>query len=196
MGTRNKKLQFPSTNPVASRVLSAFELPVRRIHRESVTTFFTLWPNEVHCFVCAQAWRRSGLRDGRWFWQWDSKRPVSWRRIFLIALVGGLGVRILLGQFVHRGRLRGFFWPPPSAPSIGRMRLAEMQRSRLLCSAACLGRFAAFGEEIAYRGYLLTRAADNRREIDFSLPGLGIVFVSILFGVRGIIIKKGSSGNH
>ena len=51
--------------------------------------------------------------------------------------------------------------------------------------------FAAFGEEIAYRGYLLTRAADigNR-----SAPAywIGIVLVSILFGYGHYY--KGPSG--
>jgi len=47
--------------------------------------------------------------------------------------------------------------------------------------------FAAFGEEIAYRGYLLTRAADigGRSKLAY---WLGIVFVSICLGT-GIIIK-------
>jgi membrane protease YdiL (CAAX protease family) len=41
--------------------------------------------------------------------------------------------------------------------------------------------FAAFGEEIAYRGYLLTRAAD----LGFRSPAaywIGMIFVSVLFG--------------
>ena len=41
--------------------------------------------------------------------------------------------------------------------------------------------FAAFGEEIAYRGYLLTRAADIGGR-STNAYWLGIVFVSILFG--------------
>jgi membrane protease YdiL (CAAX protease family) len=47
--------------------------------------------------------------------------------------------------------------------------------------------FAAFGEEIAYRGYLLTRAVDIGRR---SVAGywIGIVLVSILF-FTGIITK-------
>jgi len=47
--------------------------------------------------------------------------------------------------------------------------------------------FAAFGEEIVYRGYLLKREAD----IGGRSPGaywMGIVLVSILFGY-GIITK-------
>ena len=51
--------------------------------------------------------------------------------------------------------------------------------------------FAAFGEEIAYRGYLLTRAADIGRR-STTAYWLGIVFVSILFGYGHYY--KGPSG--
>ncbi len=51
--------------------------------------------------------------------------------------------------------------------------------------------FAAFGEEIAYRGYLLTRAADIGKRSPMAY-WLGIVFVSILFGYGHYY--KGPSG--
>jgi CAAX protease family protein len=41
--------------------------------------------------------------------------------------------------------------------------------------------FAAFAEEIAYRGYLLTRAAEIGRQTTAAY-WIGIVFVSVLFG--------------
>jgi len=41
--------------------------------------------------------------------------------------------------------------------------------------------FAAFGEEIAYRGYLLTRAAEIGRQTTAAY-WVGIVFISVLFG--------------
>jgi membrane protease YdiL (CAAX protease family) len=51
--------------------------------------------------------------------------------------------------------------------------------------------FAALGEEIAYRGYLLTRAADiGRRSV--AAYWIGIVLVSILFGYGHYY--KGASG--
>ena len=51
--------------------------------------------------------------------------------------------------------------------------------------------FAAFGEEIAYRGYLLTRAADIGYR-STTAYWIGIVFVSILFGYGHYY--KGPSG--
>ena len=41
--------------------------------------------------------------------------------------------------------------------------------------------FAAFGEEIAYRGYLLTRAAEIGRQTTAPY-WVGIVLISVLFG--------------
>jgi membrane protease YdiL (CAAX protease family) len=51
--------------------------------------------------------------------------------------------------------------------------------------------FAAFGEEIAYRGYLLTRAADLGKR-STAAYWFGIVLVSILFGYGHYY--KGPSG--
>ncbi|MGH8174474.1 MAG: CPBP family intramembrane glutamic endopeptidase, partial [Rhodanobacteraceae bacterium] len=51
--------------------------------------------------------------------------------------------------------------------------------------------FAAFGEEISYRGYLLTRAADLGKRSTLAY-WIGIVFVSILFGYGHYY--KGPSG--
>ena len=51
--------------------------------------------------------------------------------------------------------------------------------------------FAAFGEEISYRGYLLTRAADIGSR-PTAAYWLGIVLVSVLFGYGHYY--KGASG--
>jgi membrane protease YdiL (CAAX protease family) len=100
------------------------------------------------------------LRDGSWS-AMGLKRPASWRRILLIALVAAI-LRILLGQFLIEP-LTGFFWPKTSA----------------------------FGEEVAYRGYLVTRAADIGRR-SAAAYWIGIVLVSILFGYGHYY--KGASG--
>jgi membrane protease YdiL (CAAX protease family) len=50
-----------------------------------------------------------------------------------------------------------------------------------LLSLVIIWTFAAFGEELSYRGYLLTRAADifGRSRIGYIF---GVMFVAILFG--------------
>jgi membrane protease YdiL (CAAX protease family) len=84
------------------------------------------------------------------------KRPASWRHIVLIALAAAV-LRILLGQFVIEP-VTGVFWPTSAAPELAN----EITGNAKLALLALLivWTFAAFGEEIAYRGYLLTRAAD------------------------------------
>ena len=111
-------------------------------------------PNEVPIlFVLGLISLR--VRDGGWGviglgW------PVSWRRTLLFALAAA-AVRILLGQFVV-DPLTAHFWPAAIAPSgINEIAGHAMVALRWLL---IVWTFAAFGEEIGYRGYLVTRAAD------------------------------------
>jgi hypothetical protein len=178
------KPPFPSTNPGASRALSAFELLFGAFIVIGHNVFHIV-PNEVIVlFVIglASIW----LRGDRWS-AMGFTRPVSWRRIFLIALVAA-GARILLGQFVIEP-VTGFFWPSPTAPALAN-EIGGNAKVALL-ALVLVWTFAAFGEEIAYRGYLLTRAADigGRSKLAY---WFGIVFVSILFGYGHYY--KGPSG--
>jgi len=178
------KTPFPSANPSVSRTLSAFELLLGAgiVIGHNV---FHIVPNEVVVLFIlglASIWLRDGRLSSMGF-----KRPVSWRRILIIALAAA-AVRIALGQFVIEP-LTGFFWPPPTAPELandigGNAKMA-------LLALLLVWTFAAFGEEIAYRGYLLTRAADIGRR-STAAYWIGIVFVSILFGYGHFY--KGPSG--
>ncbi len=175
---------FPSTNPFASRTLSAFELLFGAFIVIGHNVFHIV-PNEVIVlFVLglASIW----LRDGR-LSSMGLKRPASWRRIFLIALVAA-GARIFLGQFVIEP-ITGFFWPPPSAPALANEIAGNVKMA--LFALLLVWTFAAFGEEIAYRGYLLTRAAEIGGRSTMAY-WLGIVLVSILFGYGHYY--KGPSG--
>jgi membrane protease YdiL (CAAX protease family) len=165
---------YPSTNPFASRALSAFELLFGGFIVIGHNVFHIV-PNEV-IILSLLGLLSVRLRDGGWS-AMGFKRPASWRRIFLIALLAA-GVRILLGQFVIEP-LTGFFWPAPNAPALANEITGNAKIA--LLALFLVWTFAAFGEEIAYRGYLLTRAADigGRTTIAY---WLGIVFVSILFG--------------
>jgi len=175
---------YPSTNPLASRALSAFELLLGAFIVIGHNVF-RIVPNEV-VVLSVLGLVSVRLRDGGWS-AMGFKRPASWRRIFLIALVAA-GVRILLGQFVIEP-VTGFFWPAPIAPALAK----EITGNAKIALLALLfvWTFAAFGEEIAYRGYLLTRAADIGRRSKLAY-WLGIVFVSILFGYGHYY--KGPSG--
>jgi membrane protease YdiL (CAAX protease family) len=126
------------------------------------------------------------LRDGSWS-SMGFKRPASWQRLLLIALAAA-AVRILLGQFLIEP-VTGLFWPKPTAPAL----VNEISGNAKMALFALLlvWTFAAFGEEIAYRGYLLTRAADLGKR-SAAAYWIGIVLVSILFGYGHYY--KGASG--
>jgi membrane protease YdiL (CAAX protease family) len=142
-------------------------------------------PNEVPIlFVIGLISLR--VRDGGWG-VIGLRRPVSWRRTVLIALAAA-AARILLGQFVT-DPLTAHYWPPSIAPSgvneiLGHGWVAL--RWLLL-----VWTFAAFGEEISYRGYLVTRAADvgARSKVSY---WIAVLLVSVLFGYGHFY--KGPSG--
>jgi len=178
------RLPFPSQSPLASRALSAFEFcfGVFIVIGHNV---FHIVPNEV-IVLCVIGLISIRLRDGNWS-AMGFKRPASWRRILLIAL-GAAILRILLGQFLVEP-VTGFFWPKPIAPALANEITGNIKIA--LIALLLVWTFAAFGEEIAYRGYLLTRAADiGRRSI--AAYWIGIVLVSILFGYGHYY--KGASG--
>ena len=95
---------FPSTNPFASRTLSAFELLFGAFIVIGHNVFHVV-PNEV-VVLCALGLLSVRLRDGGWS-AIGFARPASWRRIVVIALTAA-GGRILLGQFVIEP-VTGFF---------------------------------------------------------------------------------------
>jgi CAAX protease family protein len=142
-------------------------------------------PNEVPIlFVLGLISLR--VRDGGWG-AMGLGWPVSWRRTVLFALAAA-AVRILLGQFVI-DPLTAHFWPAAVGPS-GFDKIAGhwMMALRWLL---IIWTFAAFGEEIGYRGYLVTRAADagGRSKIAY---WAAVVAVSVLFGFGHYY--KGPSG--
>src|SRR5437764_11099920 len=186
------EVPFPSTNPLVSRALSAFELLFGGFIVIGHNVF-RIVPNEV-IVLCALGLVSVRLRDGGWS-AMGFTRAASWRRIFLIALATA-GVRILLGQFVIEP-VTGFFWPAPTAPALANEITGNVKIAAL--ALLVVWTFAAFGEEIAYRGYLLTRAADIGRK-SVAAYWIGIVLVSILFGYghyyKGVpgVIDSGVAG--
>jgi hypothetical protein len=126
------------------------------------------------------------LRSGGWQ-AVGLGRPQSWRRVILIALAAA-ALRILLGEFVV-DPLTARFWPPAVAPAGSEAITGDVKTA--LMWLGLVWTWAAFGEEIAYRGYLLTRAADlgNRSPAAY---WKGVVLVAVLFGIGHYY--KGPSG--
>jgi membrane protease YdiL (CAAX protease family) len=181
---RETETPYPSANPFASRALSAFELLFGAFIVIGHNVFHIV-PNEV-IVLSLLGLLSLRLRDGGWS-AMGFKRPASWRRIFLIALVAA-GVRLFLGQFVIEP-ITGFFWPAATAPALANEITGNAKIA--LLALLLVWTFAAFGEEIAYRGYLLTRAADIGKK-STAAYWLGILLVSVLFGYGHYY--KGPSG--
>jgi membrane protease YdiL (CAAX protease family) len=175
---------FPSGNPPASRALSAFEFCFGAFIVIGHNIFHVV-PNEV-IILSLLGLISIRLRDGTWS-AMGFKRPASWQRILLIA-VAAAAVRILIGQFLIEP-VSGWFWPKPTAPALANEISGNAKMA--LLALLLVWTFAAFGEEIAYRGYLLTRAADIGRR-SAAAYWIGIVLVSILFGYGHYY--KGASG--
>jgi membrane protease YdiL (CAAX protease family) len=178
------EIPFPSHNPAASRALSALELLLGAFIVIGHNVF-RIVPNEV-IILFALGLVSIRLRDGS-LSAMGFKRPGSWRRIFLIA-VAAAALRIILGQFVVEP-ITGRFWPAPIAPAFANEINGNIKVA--LVALLVVWTFAAFGEEIAYRGYLVTRAADLGKRSPTAY-WIGIVFVSILFGYGHYY--KGASG--
>jgi uncharacterized protein len=116
---------------------------------------FGVVPNEVP-ILTVLAILSMRVHSGGWNWSFlGFERPDSWVRILGVAL-GAAVVRIVVGEWVVEP-LVGHFWPPAKAPA-GTDEIAGHFGWVLLYLPVIWG-FAAFGEEICYRGYLLDRAA-------------------------------------
>ncbi len=142
-------------------------------------------PNEVPIlFVMGMLSLR--LRDGGWS-AMGLRRPDSWRGIVVIALAAAT-LRVVLGEFVI-DPLTARFWQAAAAPAGAQAITGNVGMA--LRWLAIAWTFAAFGEEIGYRGYLLTRAADLGARSQTAY-WVGVVFVSVLFGIGHYY--KGPSG--
>jgi membrane protease YdiL (CAAX protease family) len=176
-----------SLNPVApggraharlgdSRQLSALELLLGAAIVIGHNVFHVV-PNEVPIlFILALVSMR--LRAGSWAWSTlGFRRPQSWRRVVVIAL-GVAALRIFLGDLVIEP-LTARFWPPAALPAAAQPIGGDLKMA--LVYLGFVWGFAAFGEEIGYRGYLLERAADcgGRSKAAF---WAAVIVTSILFG--------------
>ena len=142
-------------------------------------------PNEVPIlFVIALVSFR--IRDGSWK-AMGLNWPASWRNTVLIA-VAAAATRILLGSFVV-DPITEHFWRPAIGPQ-GFNEIAHNVPVALKW-LGLIWTFAAFGEEISYRSYLITRASEigNRSK---AASWIAVLLVAVLFGYGHYY--KGPSG--
>lgn len=158
----------------SSRILSALELLLGAFIVIGHNVFRVV-PNEVP-ILFGLGLVSIRLRNGGWS-AMGLKRPESWIRIGLIALAAAV-LRIILGDLVIEP-IAAHFWPPIIAPAgadaiTGNIKMAVV-------TLLLVWTWAAFGEEIGYRGYLLTRAAEVGGGTTTAY-WIGIVVVAVLFG--------------
>ena len=174
----------PKTWYSQSRWVSAVELAIGAFIVIGYNILHIL-PNEVPIlFILGLASLR--LRDGSWG-AMGLRRPSSWQRTIVIAFAA-TALRILLAELVI-DPITARFWPPAAAPS-GTDSITGNVGQALLW-LGIVWTWAAFGEEIAYRGYLVTRGADLGARTPAAYWA-SVVFVAALFGIGHYY--KGPSG--
>ena len=104
-------------------------------------------------------------------------RPRAWRTVLLIA-VAAAAARIALGEIVEP--VAEILWAPVVAPE-GADEITGNPQAALMV-LLLVWTFAAFGEELGYRGYLLKRAAEFLGESAVAWWA-AVVVTSVLFGI-------------
>ena len=164
----------PSLSPQA-RVLSLVEFGLGGFIIIGHNVFHIL-PNEVP-ILFVLGWISLRLRDGGWKAA-GLMRPNSWWKT--VALAVSAAAVLQLGSELVVGPLASRIWPGPQDVSqvVGSAALGWKQA---LTTLLIVWVFAAFGEELSYRGYLLTRAADlfGRSNAGYILA---MILIALLFG--------------
>jgi len=132
-------------------------------------------PNEVP-ILFVLGWISIRLRNGGWK-AVGLRKPKSWRKTILWGAAVGVLV-IVLGELANM--VGESVWHAAAK----RSSVIENTRASWKTALVSLGlvwTFAAFGEEMGYRGYLLTRAAEagNRSKLAYAVA---LLASSILFG--------------
>jgi membrane protease YdiL (CAAX protease family) len=110
-------------------------------------------PNSV-VLLSAMALVSFRLREGQWIPS-DLGSPGDWKRIVLLAVVAVI-VQQAVGQYVVDPLTSPFLHYTPAANPMARAHGI----AGLLRWIGIIWTYAAFGEELGYRGYLLRRMAD------------------------------------
>lgn len=141
-----------TTKQTKGRGVSALEFMLAA----AVVVGHNVWqvvPNEVPILALA-AFVSVRLREGDWT-ALGFRRPASWLRVILIA-VAAAAIRLVISDPIEAA-----LTPIFGAPSTSTIVTSSAHDLRWVISTlAIVWTFAAFGEEISYRGYLTLRGAD------------------------------------
>jgi len=137
---------------------------------------FHVLPNEVP-ILFVLFWISSRLREGRWI-AVSLQRPKSWFKTIALAILAAAVLQV--GSELIIQPLASHLWHRPEHIS-SLMKVPVHSRMFGLRNLAIVWIFAALGEEVGYRGYLLPRAADlgNRSKMAYIAA---LFYVALLFG--------------
>ena len=152
---------------------------------------FHVVPNEVPILLLL-FWLSPRLRTGKWDLS-GLRRPPSWWKTIGIAVVAA-AVKISVSEFAVQPLAARFCPQPQHVSSV--LTMSAMGWKSAALSLALVWTFAAFGEELSYRGYLLKRAADLGRGSSLACL-FAMLYVSVLFGFGHFYkVPQGSSIPH
>jgi membrane protease YdiL (CAAX protease family) len=167
---------LPATLWQVKRPLAALEFALAAL----LVLAHNVWrvvPNEV-LILTVVAVLSMRLRAHGWDWsQLGFRRPNSWRRILGIALAAAC-LRVVVSEFAVIPWAEGV-WGAEVAPEGAGSLTGNIPHA--LLALLLVWTFAAFGEEIAYRGYLLERAAQALGGSTLAF-GTAAVISAVLFG--------------
>lgn len=171
----------PSDTPL-KRILSLVELAFGAFVVVGHNVFHIV-PNEVP-ILFVLGWISLRLRNGAvapsgplWLVPAVFKRPQSWWTTLAVALPVAILMQL---DSVVLDPLTAYLFPEPAdlssfKPLVGNVGFAAQ-------ALLLIWTFAAFGEELSYRGYLTRRAADLGGNSTLSW-WLGMLLVAVLFGI-------------
>jgi membrane protease YdiL (CAAX protease family) len=137
---------------------------------------FHIVPNEVP-ILFVLFWISPKIRDGKWNLE-GLRRPNSWLKTLVMAVVAAAVLQ--LGSELLIQPLASHFWHGHQNVS-SVLKVSAYGWKFALRNLAIVWIFAGFGEELGYRGYLLTRAADLGNGSKFAYFA-AMLYVAVLFG--------------
>src|SRR5262249_13033453 len=175
----------PSTPTLGARCFSLFEVEISVFIILGHNVFHIL-PNEVP-ILFVFGWISLRLRNGGWKYA-GLNRPQSWWKTVGLAILAA--AILLLGSELVVEPVAHCIWPEPEHVS-NVIRSGASGWRQALAGLLIVWTFASFGEELSYRGYLLTRAVDvfGRSNLAY---WVAMMVASLLFGFGHYY--KGPSG--
>jgi membrane protease YdiL (CAAX protease family) len=174
----------PSTPTSRARWFSLLEL-VLGVFIVFGHNIFHILPNEVP-ILFVLGWISLRWRNGGWKYAGLS-RPQSWRKTVAFAILAA--AILLLGSELVVEPIAHHIWPEPER--VSNIISGASGWRQALAGLLIVWTFASFGEEMVYRGYLLTRGADILGRSNFAYWAT-MILVSVLFGFGHYY--KGPSG--